>query len=90
MAKKNIIKLDSDILKLDKAELNKQVFYPIIKAGYDVAKTEATIHKQTGQLLENLRTISLNKKSKNELGYVLMAGRRANYRKPSLYCFLYL
>lgn len=79
MAKIPYLKLSKDVLKFDRNELNKQVLYPIISAGYNVAKNAAMAHRKTGQLARNLKTVSLAKRSKNEVGYVMFAGRRSDY-----------
>ena len=73
MAKRLYVKLDGDILKFDRDLLNKQVLYPIAKAGYDKASAAASMHIKTGELLRNLKTVSLAKRPSNEIGYLLMA-----------------
>lgn len=83
MAKKPYVRLDGDILKFDRDLLNKQVMYPIAKAGYDKASAAASMHIKTGELLRNLKTVSLTKKSSDEIGYLLMAGRRSDYSSNS-------
>lgn len=79
MAKKPYVKLDGNVLKFDRDLLNKQVLYPIAKIGYDKASTAASMHIKTGELLKNLKTVSLAKQSSDEIGYLLMAGRRSDY-----------
>ncbi|NBK98616.1 MAG: hypothetical protein EOM50_11445 [Erysipelotrichia bacterium] len=79
MAKANYIKFSNDVLKLDKSELNKQVLYPIIAKGYNIAKIAAITQRKTGQLVKNLKTVSLNKRNNNTVGYILYAGRRSDY-----------
>lgn len=86
---KNIIKLDKNTLKLDKQILNKEIFYPVIKSGYDIAKRESLSHKRTGELFTNTKVVSLAKRSGKELGYVLVAGRRSSYSTPNSPHFLF-
>ena len=88
MASKNIINLDKGTLKLDKNILNKQIFYPVIKAGYDIAKRESLSHKKTGELFDNTKVVSLTKHG-NELGYLLVAGKRSSYSTPRSPHFLF-
>lgn len=88
MTSKNIISLDKGTLKLNKDILNKQIFYPVIKAGYDIAKKESLSHKKTGELFDNTKVVSLAKHG-NELGYLLVAGKRSNYSTPKSPHFLF-
>lgn len=88
MTSKNIISLDKGTLKLNKDILNKQIFYPVIKAGYDIAKKESLSHKKTGELFDNTKVVSLAKHG-NELGYLLVAGKRSNYSTPNSPHFLF-
>lgn len=89
MAKIPYLKLSKDVLKFDRNELNKQVFYPIISAGYNVAKNAAMTHRKTGQLARNLKTVSLAKRSTNDVGYVMFAGRRSDYSDNTPHFLLY-
>lgn len=88
MASKNIISLDKGTLKLDKNILNKQIFYPVIKSGYDIAKKESLSHKKTGELFDNTKLVSLAKHG-GELGYLLVAGKRSSYSTPKSPHFLF-
>lgn len=88
MTSKNIINLDKGALKLNKDILNKQIFYPVIKAGYDIAKKESLSHKKTGELFDNTKVVSLAKHG-NELGYLLVAGKRSSYSTPKSPHFLF-
>ena len=88
MTSKNIISLDKGTLKLNKDILNKQIFYPVIKAGYDIAKKESLSHKKTGELFDNTKVVSLAKHG-NELGYLLVAGKRSSYSTPRSPHFLF-
>ena len=88
MASKNIISLDKGILKLNKDVLNKQIFYPVIKSGYDIAKRESLSHKKTGELFENTKIVSLIDHG-NELGYLLVAGKRSSYSTPKSPHFIF-
>lgn len=81
MASKNIISLDKGTLKLNKNILNKQIFYPVIKSGYDIAKKESLSHKKTGELFDNTKIVSLTKRG-DGLGYLLVAGKRSSYSTP--------
>lgn len=81
MAKLKSIYVDKNMqIKFDKKQLNKEIFWPVAKAGLDVAEAYASEHKKTGQLLKNIKTVSLNNLDKKSLGYVLVAGRRSDYR----------
>ena len=88
MASKNIIKLDKNTLKLDKQILNKQIFYPVIEAGYEIAKRESLSHKKTGELFDNTKVVSLTKRG-DDLGYLLVAGKRSSYSTPRSPHFLF-
>lgn len=85
----NFLRFDGDLLKLDRDKLNKEVFYPIIKKGYDVAKINAATHRKTGQLLKNLKTVSLANKSNDSVGYILYAGRRSDYSDAAPHFIVY-
>ena len=88
MASKNIINLDKGTLKLNKDILNKQIFYPVIKTGYDIAKRESLSHKKTGELFDNTTIVSLTNHG-DELGYLLVAGKRSSYSTPRSPHFLF-
>lgn len=88
MASKNIINLDKGTLKLNKNILNKQIFYPVIKSGYDIAKKESLSHKKTGELFNNTKIVSLTKRG-DGLGYLLVAGKRSSYSTPNSPHFLF-
>ena len=88
MASKNIINLDKGTLKLNKNILNKQIFYPVIKSGYDIAKRESLSHKKTGELFDNTKVVSLAKHG-DGLGYLLVAGKRSSYSTPRSPRFLF-
>lgn len=88
MSSKNIINLDKGILKLNKDILNKQIFYPVIKSGYEIAKRESLSHKKTGELFDNTKIVSLAKHGA-ELGYLLVAGKRSSYSTPKSPHFLF-
>lgn len=88
MSSKNIINLDKGTLKLNKDILNRQIFYPVIKSGYDIAKRESLSHKKTGELFDNTKIVSLAKHGA-ELGYLLVAGKRSSYSTPKSPHFLF-
>lgn len=88
MTSKNIINLDKGTLKLNKNILNKQIFYPVIKSGYDIAKKESLSHKKTGELFNNTKIVSLTKRG-DGLGYLLVAGKRSSYSTPNSPHFLF-
>ena len=60
----------------------------MIKAGYDIAKKESLSHKKTGELFDNTKVVSLAKHG-NELGYLLVAGKRSSYSTPNSPHFLF-
>jgi len=88
MASKNIINLDKGLLTLNKDILNRQIFYPVIKPGYEIAKRESLSHKKTGELFDNTKLVSLTKHG-NDLGYLLVAGKRSSYSTPKSPHFLF-